>query len=64
VRIERKPIAELPFSDGVVRAVFEGAVGGQYVVDDDGVAIRGIWVRPDEATVVDGGQLPTSEKAG
>jgi hypothetical protein len=43
------------FLGGIMRPVYEDAVG-QYVIDDDGEQVRGVWFIPpneaDEATIV------------
>ena len=52
-----EPIAHVEFTDGITRPVFEDAKG-QYVVDDEGFQVRGVWYIPQEEcdlpTVVNG----------
>lgn len=40
-------IGQRRFVDGITRDVFVDAEG-QYVIDDDGEKIRGVWVVPEE----------------
>ncbi len=40
-----EPIAQVKFVDGVVRPVFEEN-GRQYVIDDDGLPVYGVWYLP------------------
>jgi hypothetical protein len=42
-----QPIADVQFSDGASRLVFEDA-HGQYVIDDEGEPIYGVWFVPRE----------------
>jgi hypothetical protein len=42
-----EPIAHVRFTDGVSRFVFEDAEG-QWVFDDDGNEVRGVWFAPPE----------------
>ena len=46
------PIASVPFVDVVRRDVFLDADGRQYVLDDDGQAVYGVWVLIDEPLIV------------
>jgi hypothetical protein len=39
-------IARVRFVDGAERSVFEDLDGRQYVLDDDGEPIRGVWYIP------------------
>jgi hypothetical protein len=48
---KRGPIAEIPFTDGTRRAVFEEADGRQYVLDGREKVYR-VWVLVDEPTEV------------
>jgi hypothetical protein len=41
----RSPIAEIQFTHGTMRPVFEDA-RGQYVLDDDGGPVYGVWFIP------------------
>jgi hypothetical protein len=45
-------IGVVPVIDGIIRPVFLGADGGQYVLDDDGQPIYGVWLVIDEPEVV------------
>jgi hypothetical protein len=45
-------VADTVFTDGVWRAVYEQPDGRQYVIDDDGEPVFGIWFIPrDDADV-------------
>ena len=44
---KRQPIAEILFTDGVSRAVYQDADGSQYVLDGREM-VYGVWVKPDE----------------
>jgi hypothetical protein len=57
---EHRPIAELHFTDGVVRPVFEDADGGQYVVDTGGERVKGVWILADEPLIARGLRTPSS----
>lgn len=46
-----EPIAFIDFVDGVLRPVFEDSPGRQYVLDDDGNRVYGIWHLPLEECV-------------
>jgi hypothetical protein len=46
-------IATVPFTDGVERPIFLDAHGRQYVIDDDGNRVYGVWVYVDEPLIVD-----------
>ena len=46
------PFASIPFADGVVRPVFLDADGRQYVLDDNGQPIYGVWIYIDEPQIV------------
>jgi hypothetical protein len=39
-----RPIAEVPFVDGVVRKVYEESDRRQFVLGDDGKRVYGVWV--------------------
>ena len=45
-----RPITQVPFVDGVVRAVYEDeeSEGRQFVSDDDGRRVYGVWVLPPD----------------
>jgi hypothetical protein len=46
-------IARVRFVDGAERPVFEGLDGRQYVFDDDGAAVPGVWyIPPDGETAL------------
>jgi hypothetical protein len=59
-------IARVRFADGSERAVFEQLDGRQYVLDDNGDRLYGVWFIPDDAIdlpfVVDCG-IESSEPA-
>ena len=42
------PIAYVWFVDGVKRPIFEEPNGRQYVIDDDGEPVYGVWYVPPE----------------
>ena len=42
-----KPIAHIKFADGSVRPIFEEN-GRQYVIDDEGLPVYGVWHLPAE----------------
>jgi hypothetical protein len=44
----RRPIAQVPFVDGVVRAVYEESDSRQLVLGDDGKRVHGVWVLPPD----------------
>jgi hypothetical protein len=53
---KRQPIARIPFTDGVERAVFLDKDGRQFVVDDDREMVYDYWVvmdDPDEPAIID-----------
>lgn len=53
---EDQPIGKVPFVDGVERDVYQDADGRQYVIDDDGVSVHGVWLlQEDEPVVVEHG---------
>lgn len=41
-------IAYIWFADGVKRPVYQSADGRQYVVDDEGEKVYGVWYIPPE----------------
>jgi hypothetical protein len=41
-------VANTEFVDGVTRPVFETPDGRQYVVDDDGELVFGVWYMPGD----------------
>jgi hypothetical protein len=46
------PLASIPFIDGVISPVYVGDDGRQYVLDDEGRPIYGVWVHSDEPLIV------------
>jgi hypothetical protein len=44
-------IAHVGFVDGVSRAVFEQLDGRQYVLDDDGDRVCGVWFIPPDGDI-------------
>jgi hypothetical protein len=50
-------VAHVDFADGQRRPVYQDAAGRQYVVDDDGEPVHGVWYIPrdecDAPIVVD-----------
>jgi hypothetical protein len=45
---KRRPIAEVPFVDGVVRPRVRRSGGRQFVIGDDGKPVYGVWLRPPD----------------
>jgi hypothetical protein len=45
-------IGVVPFIDGISRPVYLGADGRQYVLDDDGQPVYGVWILIDEPEFV------------
>ena len=46
----RPIIARVPLADGRTRAVYEGPDGRQFVLDNDGEPVFGVWVLgPEDA---------------
>jgi hypothetical protein len=46
-RLPAGAVAEIQFTDGTARSVFEDT-RGQYVLDDDGEPVYGVWFIPRE----------------
>jgi hypothetical protein len=46
--IDPEPVAQIEFTVGELRPVFETSSGQQYVLDDDGNRVYGIWFIPPE----------------
>jgi hypothetical protein len=42
-----KPIGSRVFVDGTVRPIYQDA-HGQYVLDDDGARVYGVWLIPED----------------
>jgi hypothetical protein len=40
------------FTDGAQRAVYEDGDGRQFVIDDEGQAVYGVWLIPDEPAAI------------
>ena len=47
-----RAIDSIPFTDGVERPVFLDADGRQFVLDDDGDPVHGMWIYVDEPEIV------------
>lgn len=43
-----EPVAYISFDDGVMRPVYEDRPGRQYVIDDGGERVYGVWFIPRE----------------
>jgi hypothetical protein len=56
-------IATVEFADGVTRVVYEDTVG-QFVLDDEGEPIYGVWYVPREELEAMFGKRPIIVKAG
>jgi hypothetical protein len=41
-------LGEFLFVDGCTQAVYSSDDGRQYVLDDDGEPVYGVWLNPDE----------------
>ena len=50
--MDEKPIASIPFTDGIPRPVFRDAGGRQYILDEEGQPVYGVWVYIDEPEIV------------
>ena len=46
-------VAHVWFVDAIKRTVFQQADGRQYVLDDDGEPVPGVWLIPKEEVVPD-----------
>jgi hypothetical protein len=46
------PLASIPVMDGATRPVFLDVDGRQYVLDDEGRPVYGVWVDIDEPEIV------------
>jgi hypothetical protein len=44
------PVATVPFTDGVARPVYEED-DRQYVIDDGGERVYGVWILADEPVI-------------
>ena len=50
--MDAKPIGSIPFTDGIVRPAFLDAGGRQYVLDEEGQPMYGMWVFIDEPEIL------------
>jgi hypothetical protein len=50
--MDAKPIATVPFIDGIARDVYFDLDGRQFAEDDDGTPIYGEWILIDEQEIV------------
>jgi hypothetical protein len=48
----KRIIGTREFTDGSQRAVYQDDEGRQFVIDDEGQAVYGIWLLPDEPAVI------------
>jgi hypothetical protein len=48
----KRIIGSREFTDGSQRAVYQDDDGRQFVIDDEGQAVYGNWLLPDEAAFV------------
>lgn len=46
----REPVARVEFLGGIMRPVFEDMDGRQWVTDDDGERVYGVWFIPRDDT--------------
>ena len=58
-KMNAKPIGSIPFIDGIVHDVFLDADGKQYVFDNDGQPVYGVWIYIDEPEIVERFPLST-----
>jgi hypothetical protein len=49
--MDEKPIASIPFTDGIARPAFRDAGGRQYILDEEGQPVYGVWVYIDEPEI-------------
>ena len=53
-------LGERQFTDGATRPVFRSDDGRQFVLDDNGEPVYGVWLHPDEYSEPITIQLPTN----
>ncbi|MBM4071394.1 MAG: hypothetical protein FJ271_21020 [Planctomycetes bacterium] len=44
-------VAHVWFTDGAKRAVYRESSGRQYILDDDGDKVHGVWYIPEEELI-------------
>ena len=49
--MDEKPIGSIPFTDGIARPAFLDAGGRQYILDEEGQPVYGVWVYIDEPEI-------------
>ncbi len=52
----KRIIGSREFTDGSQRAVYQDDEGRQFVIDDEGQAVYGTWLLPDEPAIIDGSE--------
>jgi hypothetical protein len=50
--MDEKPIGSIPFTDGIARPTFLDAGDRQYILDDEGQPVYGVWVYIDEPEIL------------
>jgi hypothetical protein len=55
----KRIIGTREFTDGAQRAVYEVDDGRQFVIDDEGQAVYGTWLLPDEPAAIVSVVAPT-----
>jgi hypothetical protein len=50
--MDEKPIGSIPFTDGTARPAFLDAGGRQYILDEEGQPMYGVWLYFDEPQIV------------
>jgi hypothetical protein len=51
------PIGYRRFTDGTTRPIFRDQAGREYVLEDDGQPVHGVWLDPGQADADDPGDL-------
>jgi hypothetical protein len=50
--MDENPIGSIPFADGIARPAFLDAGDRQYLLDEEGQPVYGVWVYIDEPEIV------------
>ena len=50
--MDENPIGSIPFADGIARPAFLDAGDRQYLLDEEGQPVYGVWVYIDEPEMV------------
>jgi hypothetical protein len=51
-RCQENSGGSIPFTDGTVRPVFLDTAGRQFILDDEGQPVYGVWVYIDKPEIV------------